>query len=96
VYSGDAGGQCISQRGLRHFAYTIEVDPAPDALVRVAMVFNLANRAPQSLAFHWNTESRAIIAVTISLVSEVQADMIRRKVEQLTCTFSVDLQERVE
>jgi hypothetical protein len=93
VYGGDAGAQWLDEGGGTIFLFVIEADPEPDVLARVAMIFNLANVAPLNANFQRKSEGNATIAVSIPLLGDVQADLIRRKLEQLTCTLSVSLSE---
>jgi hypothetical protein len=93
VYAGDAGTQCFDEVVGTVFLFVIETDPDPSVLVRAAMIFNLANVAPLSVNFQRKPEGNATMAVSIPLRDGVQADLIRRKLEQLTCTLSVSLSE---
>ena len=93
VYAGDAGGKWRDGGVGTIFRFIIEAAPEPDMLARVAMIFNLANVAPLSVNFQRKSEGTATMAVSILLPGDVQADLIRRKLEQLTCTLSVSLSE---
>jgi len=93
VYAGDAGAQCRDEGVGTLFLFVIEADPEPDVLARVAMIFNIANVAPRSVKFQRKSEGNVAMTVAIPLVGGVQADMIRRKLEQLTCVLSVSLAE---
>ena len=93
VYAGDAGAQRADDGVRTLFLFVIEADPQPDVLLRVAMIFNLANVAPCSVRFHRQSEGHATMEVTMPLPGGTQADLLRRKLEQLTCTVSVSLSE---
>jgi len=94
VYAGDAASTQRPDEGVRTvFLFVIEADPDPDVLARVAMIFNIAHVAPRSVKFQRESTGNATIVVAIPLLGGVQADMIRRKLEQLTCTLSVSLSE---
>ncbi len=93
VYAGDAGAQRADDGVRTLFLFVIEADPQPDVLLRVAMIFNLANVAPRSVKFHRQSAGNATLEVTMPLLGGAQADLLRRKLEQLTCTLSVSLSE---
>jgi hypothetical protein len=93
VYAGDAGAQRPDDGARTLFLFVIEADPEPDVLLRAAMVFNLANVAPRSVRFHRQSAGNATMEVTMPLLGSAQADLLRRKLEQLTCTLSVSMSE---
>ena len=93
VYAGDAGTQRLDEGVRILFLFVIEADPDPDVFARVAMIFNLANVAPCSARFQRRSEGNVTIEVAMPLLGVAQADLIRRKLEQLTCTLSVSLSE---
>ena len=93
VYAGDAGAQRHDAGVPTLFSFVIEADPQPDVFLRVAMIFNLANVAPHSVKFQRQSEGNATMEIIMPLLSGAQADLIRRKLEQLTCTLSVSLSE---
>ncbi len=92
VYSGDMPIVVPSTvRGAGDFLFIIEADAAPDVLARVAALFNIANVAPHSASLSRELSDQLKISVGIHLTSAITADMIRRKLEQLTCVISVVL-----
>ena len=93
VYAGDAGAQRADDGVRTLFLFVIEADPQPDVLLRVAMIFNLANVAPRSVRFQRQSEGNATIEIVMPVLGGAQADLLRRKLEQLTCTLSVSLSE---
>jgi hypothetical protein len=92
VSSGDVvASDPLSVRGSRHFLFTLEADAEPDVLARVAASFNIANVAPHSASLRRDSSDLVKISVGINLSSATTADMIRRKLEQLTCMITVVL-----
>jgi hypothetical protein len=90
VYSGDmAVVDSTTVRGTSFFLFTIEADAEPDVLARVAALFNIANVAPHSASLSRESSDHVKISIGINLTSAITADMIRRKLEQLTCLISV-------
>jgi glycine cleavage system regulatory protein len=92
VYAGDiATLELPFNTRVTLFLFRIEADPEPDVLARVAGVFNVANIAPRRATLRRESPDMVNITVAIELAGAVTADMIRRKLEQLTCTLSVEL-----
>jgi len=92
VYAGDVATPNPSRgTGAMLFVFRIEADPEPDVFARVAGLFNVANTAPHRASLHRESPSTVTITVAIELAGTHAADMIRRKLEQLTCTLSVEL-----
>jgi hypothetical protein len=77
--------------GATLFLFRIEADAEPDVFARVAAVFNIANIAPRRATLRRESQVTVNITVLIELARASVADMLRRKLEQLTCTQSVDL-----
>jgi hypothetical protein len=95
VYSGDTTVvEPSTMRGTSCFLFTIEADAEPDVLARVAGLFNIANVAPRSARLSRDSSDHVKISIGINLTSAITADMIRRKVEQLSCTISVVLSDQ--
>jgi len=94
VYAGDTTPADAETATTNVYVFTLEADAAPDVLVRVAGVFNLANVGPLSVSLRRTPSEQVNISVAIALTSAAKADMIRRKLAQLTCTISVDWVER--
>jgi hypothetical protein len=88
VYAGDASVK-PSGKADRLFVFAIEADPEPDVFARTANIFNLANVAPWKVHFEHLPTGTIAMSVAISLRSDILADMIHRKLEQLTCSLSV-------
>lgn len=89
VYAGDTTALPPgSGAGSRVFVFRIEADAEPDAFARIASVFNIANTAPERVSLGRGAAGQLSISVEIELAREVTAEMIRRKLEQLTCTIT--------
>jgi hypothetical protein len=73
------------------YLFQITADPEPSVLARVASLFNIANVAPRRATLYRDKAERAAISIEIDLSSAAIADMIRRKLEQLTITLSVNV-----
>jgi hypothetical protein len=58
---------------------------------RVAAIFNIANIASCRATLDRESPDTVNITVLIELGRASVADMLRRKLEQLTCTLSVEL-----
>ena len=92
VYSGDTAiVDPTIVRGTSSFLFTMEADAEPDVLARVAALFSIANVAPHSANLSRESSNQVKISIGINLTSTITADMIRRKLEQLTCMMSVVL-----
>jgi hypothetical protein len=94
VYAGD-NSDLTSAHGKseRVFSYAIEADADPDVLARVANLFNLANRAPKYVTLRTNAEAQVTIVITIGPLDSTNAEMICRKIRQLTCVLAARLIE---
>jgi hypothetical protein len=94
VYAGD-NSDLASTHGEseRVFSYAIEADADPDVLARVANLFNLANRAPKKVTLRTNAEAQVTILITIGPLVPANAEMICRKIRQLTCVIAARLSE---
>jgi hypothetical protein len=71
--------------------YRIRADAHPDVLLRIAGVLNYANRAPWSLTMRASGAEQVLIDTVLRDVPALMADMIRRKLTQLTCVISVEI-----
>jgi hypothetical protein len=92
VYAGDAAMSDQQENQPQAvFAYTIDADAEPDVLARVANLLNLANLAPISVSLRRESSEIVIISVEIGPLRRVTAEMIRRKLAQLTCVNNVAL-----
>jgi hypothetical protein len=92
VYPGDRSCPTLSSESATSvYLFAIEADAEPDVLARTAGVFNLANTAPRSASLRRKSSEQLYIAVEIERISATTADMIRRKLLQLTCIISVEL-----
>jgi hypothetical protein len=95
VYAGDtAAPDLSSELATNVFLFSIEADADPDVLARVATLFNLANVAPLRATLQRRSPDHVHIIVDMERISRTMADMIRRKLVQLTCVISVDLTEQ--
>jgi hypothetical protein len=71
--------------------YRICADAQPDVLLRVAGVLNFANQAPYNLTMRSSGVEEVTIESSLRAVPALLADMIRRKLMQLTCVVSVEM-----
>lgn len=91
VYAGDIAAVTSSTvGGSSVFLFRIAADADADVFARIASVFNIANSAPQRASLWQAASGQVHISVAIALPSAATADLIQRKLEQLTCTLSVD------
>jgi hypothetical protein len=92
VYAGDVTTPTRSADiGTTFYLFRVEADLEPDVFARVACIFNIANCAPHRATLCRQSASAVTITVAIELSGAGVADMIRRKLEQLTSTLSVEL-----
>ena len=92
VYADDITNPNSSlDAGATLFLFRIEADPEPDVFARVAAVFNIANIAPRRATLDRESPGTVNISVLIELARAGVAEMLRRKLEQLTCTLSVEV-----
>jgi hypothetical protein len=92
VYAGDTGAPDLSPNHWRTaFLFTIEADAEPDAWARIANLFNVANVAPLNATLHRPSPHRVHMSVRMGRINPTTADMIQRKLLQLTCVTSVEL-----
>jgi hypothetical protein len=93
VYAGDTANPTGSRdSSAAIFLFSIEADAEPDVFARVANLFNLANLAPLWVTLRRIPNEHVNISVQIGPLSLVSADMISRKISQLTCVSKVILQ----
>ena len=92
LYSGDATSFGASIDPATIFLFTIEADAEPDVLARIANCFNLANVAPLRATLQRQSSDFVKMAVEIGPLSVASADMINRKISQLTCVHEVAVQ----
>jgi hypothetical protein len=91
VYAGDIGElKSSTNTSSSVFLFRIEADAEPDVFARVASIFNIANTAPLQVTLRRGGPDQVNISVAIELSLESTADMIRRKLAQLTCSISAD------
>ena len=92
VYADDVANPNSSlDIGTTLFLFRIEADAEPDVFARVAAIFNIANIAPRRATLCRESPGTVNITVLIELARASLADMLRRKLGQLTCTLSVKL-----
>jgi hypothetical protein len=92
VYAGDVTNPKSSlNTGATLFLFRVEADAEPDVFARVATIFNIANIAPRRATLRRESSGTVNVTVVIELARASVADMLRRKLEQLTCTLSVEL-----
>lgn len=92
VYAGDTthpGELNVEEQMV--FVYTIEASAEPDVLARIANLFNLANLAPLNVNLRRKSSELVIMSVEIGPMRSALADMISRKIAQLTCVSDVML-----
>jgi hypothetical protein len=95
VYAGDTENRSYSGGPNEMvYSYAIEADAEPDVLGRVANLFNLANIAP--LSAHLNRGAREVVVISVDIgpINRTTAEMICRKLAQLTCVNNVELAEK--
>jgi glycine cleavage system regulatory protein len=91
VYAGDIAALTPSTRTESSvFLFRVAADAEADVFARVASVFNIGNIAPQQVSLRQAAAGQVHISVAIELPSTTTADLIQRKLQQLTCTLSVD------
>jgi hypothetical protein len=91
VYAGDIAAVApLTATGSTVFLFRIAADADADVFARVASVFNIGNVAPQRASLWQAAHGQVHISIAVELSSATTADLIRRKLEQLTCTLSVD------
>lgn len=71
--------------------YEIAADAQSDVLLRVAIVLNFANTAPRCFTLRTPNPDEVHIEAILQDISMVLADMICRKLSQLTCTIVVEM-----
>jgi hypothetical protein len=71
--------------------FQIAADAQPDVLLRVSIVLNFANRVPWSLSLRTPNSEEVLIEAVLRDVPAVLADMICRKLTQLTCVTWVEM-----
>jgi hypothetical protein len=91
VYAGDTAIPDSSQHPKGIFLFAIEADAEPDVLARVASLFIFTNVAPLSASLHRESTERVKILVEMESISASTADLIHRKLAQLTCIISVEM-----
>lgn len=93
VYASDedlGNGAAVSEPvGVAEFSIIADADP--DVLVRLAAILNLLNVAPRAFQLDAVNEMATVHAL-VDQCTERQADYVARKLRQLTCVHSVDMQ----
>jgi hypothetical protein len=70
----------------------IAADAHPDVLPRIASVLSFANKAPSSVSLRTVGDEQVLIEAALCDVPSSLADLIRRKLLQLTCVIEVEMQ----
>ena len=73
------------------YLFSVEADAEPDVFARIANVFNIANTAPHHASLRRDSPDTVRVTVAIVLSEANICEMIRRKLEQLTSTISVEV-----
>ena len=92
VYAGD-DDQTRAQPDALHpdVLFIVEADPDPDALVRISGIVSLTNRALLSGHMITDPAGRLSITLEVSGVPVATQELIRRKLQQLTCVTAADV-----
>lgn len=75
------------------YVFVVEADADPDVLVRMASQFAFAQTAPFRVNLVRSHPECVRIEVELHHLSPAGADAIRRKIDRLTCTLSVEVVE---
>jgi hypothetical protein len=92
VYAGDIAAAHPSRTAV--FSFVILADADPNAFARIANLFDLANLAPKSVHLESQSDDVLTVSVEIGPLATVRAEMIGRKIAQLT--FVRDIQVRAK
>lgn len=95
VVRGDSAGQAehlVEEQ--RTHVFIIEADADADVLSRVANQFAYANVGPRQVSLVQDRAGIVRIRVELAGVRSVTAELIRRKLVQLTCVIGVQLSHR--
>lgn len=88
VYAEDDAAPATA--ALHRATFLIEADADPDALSRIAMTLALANRAPRTFRLERpGAGERLVVEAAVDTSSAGQADLVRRKLLQLSCVRTV-------
>jgi hypothetical protein len=71
--------------------FRISADAHPDVLLRIAGVLNYANCAPWSLSMRSSGHEEVLIETALRDISATLAEVLRRKLMQLTCVIAVEM-----
>ena len=92
VYAGDEyTEEPADARSPGAVTFEVTVERAPDSLARVANVVAMTNLVPRTARLFECAEELMTIQITVDGCSEVTAEFLRRKLEQLTCTVSASV-----
>jgi hypothetical protein len=69
----------------------VAADAEPDVLARVANVLTIANLAPRRANLEKHGNDTVSIELEVGPIGHTTADMIRRKLSQLTCVTGVKM-----
>jgi len=90
VYAADDGSAAHAANGKVRASYRVVLDLDPSGLSRVVQHLALANLAPTHLACSRIDEHSMEIRATLQNLSATTAELICRKLSQLTCVFEAD------
>jgi hypothetical protein len=90
VYAADCGlsDAGASKRASEYFVIRLVADADPDVLHRVSAQLNLLNEAPMRVLFERSADDTAAMTILIRCSARA-ADLVRRKLEQLTSVVNV-------
>lgn len=91
VYSGDEPSESAPQRH-RLCRYVVITDLEPFALAQVVQPMGLTNVAPTSLTCVRIADERLQIVIDLREIAISSAELLRRKLDQLTCVHEVALE----
>jgi hypothetical protein len=91
---GDLPEPADSSARLLAHRFVIEADADGPALTRISAMLELGNCCPSSLRLKRRASDMVRIYTVLTGLTAIQADLIRRKLDQLSCVRSVDLSER--
>jgi hypothetical protein len=98
VYAGDDDlpSGTVSLQVADAFVFHVVADSDADVLLRVASLLLLSNRAPFRLTLTQPSPDTVLIEAHLRGITRTTAESIRRKLQQLSCTETVELADAPE
>ena len=91
VYAGDEDLRSAApSHGDSRILFIVTADPESDSLARISAIIAMTNLPPSSGSIATDSAGRLITTIEVRGCSSTTAELLRRKLQQLTCVIGAE------